>query len=138
MSLHLEIVTPEKKVFSDTVEDVYLPGEDGEMGVLEMHAALVTSLKAGELRYRKDGDVHELAVGSGFAEVTQEKVSVLTDTALGEEEIDEAAVEAAIKSAEDALHGLKHDENAEEIAHLQAMIAQSMAKLKLKRKRRNI
>lgn len=138
MSLHLEIVTPEKKVFSDTVEDVYLPGEDGELGVLEMHAALVTSLKAGELRYRKDGEVHELAVGSGFAEVTQEKVSVLTDTALGEEEIDEAAVEAAIKNAEDALHGLKHDENAEEIAHLQAMIAQSMAKLKLKRKRRNI
>ncbi|MGB2401782.1 MAG: ATP synthase F1 subunit epsilon [Akkermansiaceae bacterium] len=138
MSLHLEIVTPEKKVFSDTVEDVYLPGEDGEMGVLEMHAALVTSLQAGELRYRKDGEVYELAVGGGFAEVTQEKVSVLTDTALGEDEIDEAAVEAAIKSAEDALHGLKHDENAEEIAHLQAMIAQSMAKLKLKRKRRNI
>ena len=137
MSLHLEIVTPEKKVFSDTVEDVYLPGEDGEMGVLEMHAALVTSLQAGELRYRKDGEVYELAVGGGFAEVTQEKVSVLTDTALGEDEIDEAAVEAAIKSAEDALHGLKHDENAEEIAHLQAMIAQSMAKLKLKRKRRN-
>jgi F-type H+-transporting ATPase subunit epsilon len=108
------------------------------MGVLEMHAALVTSLQAGELRYRKDGEVYELAVGGGFAEVTQEKVSVLTDTALGEDEIDEAAVEAAIKSAEDALHGLKHDENAEEIAHLQAMIAQSMAKLKLKRKRRNI
>ena len=82
--LHLEIVTPEKKIFSDTVEDVYLPGEEGEMGVLEMHAALVTSLKAGELRYRKDGEVHELAIGSGFAEVTQEKVSVLTDMAMGE------------------------------------------------------
>ena len=54
------------------------------------------------------------------------------------QDIDEAAVEAAVKSAEDALHGLKHDHNAEEIAHLQGMIAQSMAKLKLKRKRRNI
>jgi F-type H+-transporting ATPase subunit epsilon len=134
--LHLEIVTPEKKIFSDTVEDVYLPGEEGEMGVLEMHAALVTSLQAGELRYRKDGQVHELAIGNGFAEVTQQKVSVLTDTAVGESEIDEAAVEAAIKSAEDALHGLKHDHDAEEVAHLQAMISQSMAKLKLKRKRR--
>lgn len=134
--LHLEIVTPEKKIFSDTVEDVYLPGEEGEMGVLEMHAALVTALKAGELRYRKDGEVHELAIGGGFAEVTQEKVSVLTDMAMGESEIDEAAVEAAIKSAEDALHGLKHDHDAEEVAHLQAMIAQSMAKLNLKRKRR--
>jgi F-type H+-transporting ATPase subunit epsilon len=134
--LHLEIVTPEKKILSDTVEDVYLPGEEGEMGVLEMHAALVTSLQAGELRYRKDGEVHELAIGNGFAEVTQQKVSVLTDTAAGEAEIDEAAMEAAIKSAEDALHGLKHDHDAEEIAHLQAMIAQSMAKLNLKRKRR--
>jgi F-type H+-transporting ATPase subunit epsilon len=134
--LHLEIVTPEKKIFSDTVEDVYLPGEEGEMGVLEMHAALVTSLKAGELRYRKDGEVHELAIGNGFAEVNQHKVSVLTDTAAGEAEIDEAAMEAAIKSAEDALHGLSHDHDAEEVAHLQAMIAQSLAKLNLKRKRR--
>ena len=108
--LHLEIVTPEKTIFSDTVEDVYLPGEEGEMGVLELHAALVTSLKAGELRYRKDGTVHELAIGNGFAEITQEKVSVLTDMATGEADIDEAAVEAAIKSAEDALHGIKHDD----------------------------
>lgn len=134
--LHLEIVTPEKKIFSDTVDDVYLPGEEGELGVLEMHAALVTSLKAGELRYRKDGEVNELAIGNGFAEVTQEKVIVLTDMAAGEEEIDEAAMEAAVKSAEDALHGIKHDGNAEEVAHLQAMLGQSLAKLNLKRKRR--
>ena len=53
MSLHLEIVTPEKKVFSDTVEDVYVPGADGEMGILELHAALVTALKPGSLRYKQ-------------------------------------------------------------------------------------
>ncbi len=134
--LHLEIVTPEKKIFSDTVEDVYLPGEDGEMGVLELHAALVTTLTAGELRYRKDGAVSELAIGNGFAEVTQEKVTVLTDMAVGEDEIDEAAVQEAIKNAEDTLKGLKHDHNAEEVAHLQAAIAQSLAKLNLKRKYR--
>jgi len=89
--LLLEIVTPEKKIFSDTVSDVYLPGAEGEMGVLELHAALVTALQPGELRYDKDGQTHELAIGSGFAEVTQEKVSVLTDSAFGEDEIDEAA-----------------------------------------------
>jgi F-type H+-transporting ATPase subunit epsilon len=134
--LQLEIVTPEKKIFSDTVDDVYLPGTEGEMGVLELHAALVTSLKAGELRYRKDGEVHELAIGNGFAEVTQHKVSVLTDMAMGEAEIDEASVEEAIKRAEDAIAALKHDHDAEEVAHLQAMIGQSTAKLNLKRKRR--
>ena len=115
--LQLEIVTPEKKIFSDTVDDVYLPGTEGEMGVLELHAALVTSLKAGELRYRKDGEVHELAIGNGFAEVTQHKVSVLTDMAMGEAEIDEASVEEAIKRAVDAIAGLKHDHDAEEVAH---------------------
>ena len=66
--LHLEIVTPEKKIFSDTVENVYLPSSEGEMGVLEMHAALVTPIQPGELRYLKDGKVEELAVGEGFVE----------------------------------------------------------------------
>lgn len=136
--LHLEIVTPEKKIFSDTVEDVYLPGAEGEMGVLEMHAALVTTLAAGELRYRKDGKVVELAVGNGFAEVTQEKVVVLTDMAAGESEIDESKVEEALKRAEERLAGMKHDGDLEEAAYLQAAIAQNLAKLNLKRKRRKL
>jgi len=134
--LHLEIVTPEKKIFSDTVEDVYLPGEEGEMGVLEHHAALVTVLKAGELRYKKDGAVIELAIGNGFAEVTQEKVTVLTDMAVDEDSIDEASTEEAIKRAEDALNKIDHDADHEEVARLQASIGQSLAKLQLKRKRR--
>jgi len=135
MSLHLEIVTPEKKTFSDTVTDVYLPGADGEMGVLELHAALVTALQPGELRYQKDGVTHELAIGTGFAEVTQEKVSVLTDSAYGEDEIDEAATEAAIQRAEEHLEK-SADEDHEEAAHLQALIATNRARLNLKRKRR--
>ena len=131
----LEIVTPEKKIFSDTVSDVYLPGAEGEMGVLELHAALVTALQPGELRYDKDGQTHELAIGSGFAEVTQEKVSVLTDSAFGEDEIDEAAEEEAMKRAEEKLTEAS-DKDAEEAAHLQAMIATNAARLQLKRKRK--
>ena len=102
MSLQLEIVTPEKKVFSDTVENVYLPGTDGELGILEAHASLVSGLKPGELRYQKGGQSFTLALGSGFAEVTGHKVVVLTDSALGEAEIDEAKAEAAIHRAENA------------------------------------
>ncbi len=135
MALHLEIVTPEKKVFSDTVEDVYLPGADGEMGVLETHAALVTAMDAGELRYKKSGQVTELAVGPGFAEVTQEKVTVLTDVAFEEDQIDEDKVEEALKRAEEALEGID-PEDAEEQAAMQAAISSAMAQLKLKRKRR--
>ena len=70
MSMHLDIVTPEKKVFSDEVENVYLPGADGEMGILPQHAGLVTALQAGELRYLHNGETGTLAVGSGFAEIS--------------------------------------------------------------------
>jgi len=135
MSLKLEIVTPEKKIFSDTVTDVYLPGAGGEMGVLELHAALVTALQPGELRYQKDGTTHELAIGTGFAEVTQEKVSVLTDSAFGDAEIDEAAEEAAMKRTEEKLVKLSTND-AEEAARLQEIIATTEARLRLKRKRR--
>lgn len=134
MALHLQIVTPEKKIFSDTVGNVYLPGADGELGILDGHAALVTALKPGELRYEKEGKTTVLAVGSGFAEVTQHKINVLTDMAMGEDQIDESKVEAAMKRAEEQLKSLGHDHDAEEVAYLQAMIAKSMAQLHLKRR----
>lgn len=135
MSLHLEIVTPEKKVFSDTVEDVYVPGADGEMGILELHAALVTALKPGSLRYRQGSEVTELAIGSGFAEVTQEKVVVLTDLAADADEVDEKAVEEALAAAEKALENVDYT-NAEELEFQQMVIAKSLAQLELKRSRR--
>ena len=135
--LHLEIVTPEKISFSGKVADVYLPGADGEIGVLDLHASLVTALTAGELRYQKDGSSHELAIGSGFAEISDDKVIILTDMALGEDEIDEAATQAAIERAEEQLKTIDHNENLEDFTHLQSLIAQNLAKLNLKRKRRH-
>ena len=133
MSFQLDIVTPEKTIFSDTVEDVYLPGSEGEMGVLDMHAALVSPLSPGELRYKKDGKIEELAVGEGFVEVSDDKVSVLIDLAIDEDAIDEAQVEEAMKRAQEALAGENVDHD--EMAALQAAIAKSEAMLKLKRKR---
>jgi len=134
MPLQLDIVTPEKKVFSDAVDNVYLPGADGELGVLPMHAGLVTALKPGELRYLHDGKVVILAIGSGFAEITQDHVVVLTDMALGEAEIDIAQAEAAIQRAQEKLHGVAHSMDAEEVAFLQGVIARSTAAINFKRK----
>ena len=134
MALHLQIVTPEKKIFSDTVGNVYLPGADGELGILDGHAALVTALKPGELRYEKNGRTEVLAVGGGFAEITEHHVSVLTDMAMGEDQIDESKVEEAMKRAEEQLKNISHDHDAEEVAHLQAMISKSMAQLHLTRR----
>jgi F-type H+-transporting ATPase subunit epsilon len=133
MPLQLDIVTPEKKVFSDTVDNVYLPGADGEMGVLPMHAGVVTALQPGELRYLHNGQVVTLAIGSGFAEITQTKVVVLTDMALGEGEIDEKSTEEAIQRAHEKLKTVDHSMDAEEVAYLQGVISRSSAALHFKR-----
>ncbi|MBB5352912.1 F-type H+-transporting ATPase subunit epsilon [Haloferula luteola] len=136
MSLHLEIVTPEHRAFSGAVSNVLLPGADGELGILEGHAALVTALQPGELRYEAGGKIVTMAVGSGFAEVTQQRINVLTDMALGEDQIDEAKAEAAMKRAEEQLAAMSHNDDAEEVAHLQGIIAKSLAQLNLKRRAR--
>ena len=135
MPLQLDIVTPEKKIFSGSVDNVYLPGADGEMGILPQHAGLVTALKPGELRYLYNGKVETLAIGSGFAEITQTKVIVLTDSALGEAEIDEAQVEAAMDRAKEKLATIDHNMNSEEVAYLQGIISKSTAALMFKRRR---
>ena len=134
MPIHLEIVTPEKKVFSDTVDNVYLPGADGEIGVLPMHAGLVTALQPGELRYLHNGQVVTLAIGSGFAEITQTKTLVLTDMALEEAEIDVRSAEEAIQRAQEALQAVEHSMDAEEVAYLQGIISKSTAAIRFKRR----
>jgi F-type H+-transporting ATPase subunit epsilon len=138
MSLQLDIVTPEEKIFSGNIENVYFPATEGEMGVLESHVALVTGMVPGELRYSRDGKVEELAVGEGFVEVTGHQVTVLTDLAASDAQIDEAKVEEAMRRAEEQLSNIDHSENTEEVAAIQATIAKSLAQLKLKRKRRGI
>ncbi|MEI6537469.1 MAG: ATP synthase F1 subunit epsilon [Verrucomicrobiaceae bacterium] len=137
MSLKLEIVTPEAKVFSDEVTTVVLPGMLGEMGVLPNHAPIVTALIPGELRYTQGNTTTELAIGDGFVEVTASTVKVLTDLAVTEAGIDEATVQAALERAQSRLKDAP-SLGAEEIAAVEASIAKSIAQLHLKRKRRSI
>lgn len=133
MPLQLDIVTPEAQIFSDQVDSVVLPGSIGEMGVLPNHAPLVTTLIPGELSYTKGGTTTEFAVGEGLVEVTHDHVHIMTDMAVGDADIDEAAIEAALQRAKDSL---EQKSNAEEVAAVEASIAKSLAQLKLKRKRR--
>ena len=137
MPLLLQIVTPEGKAFSDEVNNVVLPGGLPEMDVLPAHSNLVTTLVPGELRYTRDGHSHELAIGAGFAEIQGDHVNVLTDMALKDSQIDEKAVEAALQRAQDRLKETEHL-GAEEVAAVEAAIANSLAQLKLKRKRRTL
>jgi len=133
MPLKLEIVTPEREIFSNDVDMVVLPGIEGELGVLPQHAPLVTVLKPGELSYTVGGKTSFLAVGQGFVEVTHSTVSVMTDVAVGEADIDEKAVEEALQRAKDSLAGITNDE---EVATVQAAIQKSLAQLHVKRRRR--
>lgn len=137
MPLHLDIVTPEKKTFSAPVESIYLPAVDGEMGVLPMHAGLVTALQPGILRYTENGKETELAIGSGFAEIGHSVCKVLTDSALGEDQIDEEKTEAAIRSAKEKLAGIDTGMDPEEAEYLQNMISRQAAALKFKRREKS-
>jgi F-type H+-transporting ATPase subunit epsilon len=134
-TLHLEIVTPESRAYSDDVEMVVLPAVEGEMGVYPMHIPLITQIKPGELVVTKGGQQIALAVGEGFVEVTGEKVSVIVDMALKEADIDEAAAEDAIRRAEARLR--EEHIGDEESALVQAAIAKSLAQLHVKRRRRS-
>jgi F-type H+-transporting ATPase subunit epsilon len=134
-TLKLEIVTPEGRAYSDDVAMVVLPSIEGEIGVYPAHVPLMTQLSPGELRIIKDGKTTEFVVGTGFIEVTSDSVSVLTDSALGEEEIDENATEEAIKRAQAALRdkNLSSDDTAE----VEASLARSLAQIRFKRRKQH-
>lgn len=105
-SFLLEIVTPYGLVVSSKVEEAYLPGSQGDFGVLPGHAPFLTSLRIGELHYKRDKEVHFLAVNRGFAEVTPTKTTILVDTAEAAEEIDLERARAAKARAEERLKTL--------------------------------
>lgn len=90
--LKLEIVTPEKKVFDETVDSVSIPTAKGEIGILNNHAPLISTLKPGILSYSNKGTVDRMMISGGFVEVSNNKVSVLADAA---ERAGEINVEAA-------------------------------------------
>jgi F-type H+-transporting ATPase subunit epsilon len=86
--LLLDIVTPEKLIVSTRVEDVTIPGTEGEFGVLRGHASLLSSIEIGELSYTKDGKRTYYAVETGYAEILASKVTVLVESAEHANDID--------------------------------------------------
>lgn len=103
--IKLEIVTPEKKVFDETVDSVTVPTATGEVGILPNHAPLISALKSGILTYSNRGTSEKLVVSGGFVEVSANKVSVLTDIAERADEIDVEAARGELAEAQNALSG---------------------------------
>src|SRR5512140_24596 len=103
--LRLDIVTAERAIYSQDVDEVIAPGIDGELGILPEHAPLMTMLQPGMLTIKRDGDELNLAVSGGFMEVRPDRVIVLADAAEHAEEIDIARAEEARRRAEEAKAG---------------------------------
>jgi F-type H+-transporting ATPase subunit epsilon len=101
--IRLEFVTPERAIAHEDVDEVVLPGEDGEFGVLPGHAPLLAMLRIGPMWYRKGAEKTFAFVAGGFAEVVADRVSVLAQVAERAEQIDQARAEAAKRRAEELL-----------------------------------
>lgn len=126
---NLEIITPERKVLAALVEEVTVPGIDGELGVLPNHTPLISQLKTGILTYLQGSEKRSVHVSGGFVEVLPDLVSVLSDVAERSEEIDPDRARRARESAEKRLasNGEDVDFRQEELRLQRAMIRLQLA-----------
>ena len=133
MPLLLEIVTPERLAYSDTVDAVQLPGAEGEMGVLPNHAPLLATLGVGELRIRRGGFEESFAIVGGFVQVRPDKVVVMAETADMASEIDVEKAQEARREAERALES-GYAEGAD-LAMARAQLQQALLRIRLAERR---
>ncbi|MBD3619518.1 MAG: F0F1 ATP synthase subunit epsilon [Chromatiales bacterium] len=129
MTMHVDIVSAEESIFSGTVEELYAPGEMGELGIFPRHTQLVTRLKPGEVRVKREGQSEQemYFVSGGILEVQPHVVTVLADTAVRAKDLDEAAALEAKKQAEEALADKKADFD---YAKAQTELAEAVAQLR--------
>ncbi len=107
-SLTLNIVTPDQS-FAHDVDEVSLPGSEGDFGVLPGHTPFFTALRTGQMWYRKGAEKHHLAVSVGFVEVLPAKVTVIAQVAERAEDLNQARAEAGMKRAEEMMGPVAHE-----------------------------
>lgn len=131
-AIHLEIVTPERRIVADRVDEVMLPGLLGYLGVLPGHAPLLTTLGIGQLVYRKKNVHHYLSISWGFAEILPNRVSVLAEIAERAEEIDQVR---AAKTRDRALDRLRGGDGGQvkEIDSARASLEKALSRLQVAR-----
>ena len=127
--LQLDVVTPERRVMSDAVNSVTVPGSNGEMQILPGHAALISELKTGVLTYNQDGTNFQLHVSGGFMEVNNDRVAVLAEIAERPDEIDAARARLAREHSEKQLSSWSGSE--EDFEKARAKLERSMVRLQL-------
>lgn len=137
MNLILEIITPEKSVFKEEVDEVIVPTSEGEIAILPNHVNLLTTIAPGAIIAKKGSDSHPIAITGGFVEVNNNKVSILADYAIRAQDIEIARAEEAKKRAEKVMQE-KTSEKDFKIA--QGELLKSLLELKIasKHRRRSI
>ena len=135
-TIRLEIVTPEKMVFSEDVDAIQAWGVEGQLGILPHHAPLMTMLQPGDLVIRRGGQEELLTISGGFLEVRPDKVVILADACERAEEIDEARAEEAKRRAQEALKTAATEvDTAAAVASLRRSLARLKTAEKIRRKR---
>jgi F-type H+-transporting ATPase subunit epsilon len=132
--LHLEVITPERKVYEDDVDMVIAPGSEGYLGILPHHAPLLTGLGPGEFRVKKGGTEEVLAVFGGFMDVRGDRVVVLTDAAEHVEEIDAQRAQQARERAQAALQA--GPMSAADEARARAALQRALVRVRVSERRR--
>ena len=129
-TFHFDLVSPEKLLYSGEVEQVDVPGSEGDFGVLAGHAPLVATLRPGILTIYREGGQLRVVVNGGFAEVNPEGLTVLADMAVPVEDVDREGLAGYVKEAEDAAaaapEGSERDKlnlRADQLKQLQATLA---------------
>jgi F-type H+-transporting ATPase subunit epsilon len=123
-TMHVEVVTAERQLYSGEADTVIAPGTEGQLGILPRHAALLTTLKVGEMLIKLGGAEEPFFVSGGFLEVSNNRVTVLAETAEHAEEIDQARAEAARRRAQEYLVQARSDvERAELVGALERAVA---------------
>ncbi len=134
MPLQLEIVSPERRVYTDEVDMVVVPGRNGQLGILPHHTPLISSLGVGELRIKKGGTEQSLLISGGFVEVRPDKVIVMADLAEHSDEIDEAKAVEARRQAEAELQQSK---DPVDIARVRASLQTALMRERIATRRRS-
>jgi len=134
MPIQLEVVSPERRAFTDLVDMVVVPGIDGELGILPHHTRLISALGTGELRIQRGNTEQVMLISGGFVEVRADRVIIMADLAEHSDEIDEAQAVEARKRAEAELEGV-HDPI--DLARVRAALQTALMRERIATRRRS-
>ena len=134
--LTIEVVTPDRSIVHETVDEARLPGAEGYLGVLPGHTPLLVTLQVGEIWFRRGSEKSYLHAAFGFAEILPDRIRILARTAERADEIDEERAETARRRAEERLAGPRDAAEAVDLLRAQASLRRSLLRLRVRRHRR--